>query len=105
MRLKLVQETKSITCEKSVRPVYILPRLENQNWEDVTSRLLDRVQGATKKNTSENLVLQRYAEIVPSVNRTAVIVYRKPLRAECVTSLRPWPATTPSMRMWVPTSS
>src|ERR1700683_2683426 len=25
MRLKLIQGTKSITCEKSVRPVYILP--------------------------------------------------------------------------------
>jgi hypothetical protein len=25
MRLKLVQGTKSITCEKSVRPVYIVP--------------------------------------------------------------------------------
>jgi hypothetical protein len=34
--------------------------------------VLDRVQGATKKNTLETLVLQRYAEIVPSVNRTAV---------------------------------
>ena len=27
-----------------------------------------------KKNTSETLVLQRYAEIVPSVNRTAVVL-------------------------------
>src|SRR5580692_8109476 len=91
--------------EKRSACVHCAPDWKTRIGEDVTSRLLDRVQGATKKNTSENLVLQRYAEIVPSVNRTAVIVYRKPLRAECVTSLRPWPATTPSMRMWVPTSS
>jgi hypothetical protein len=36
-------------------------------------RILNRVQGATKKNTSETLILQCYFEKIPSVNRTAVI--------------------------------
>jgi hypothetical protein len=51
----------------------LCPDWKTRIGEDVTSKILDRVQGATKKNTSETLVLQRYAEIVPSVNRTAVI--------------------------------
>jgi hypothetical protein len=33
MRLKLVQGTKSITCEKSVRPVYIVPPTEKPESE------------------------------------------------------------------------
>jgi hypothetical protein len=41
--------------------------------EDVTAKILGRVQIDTKKNTSETLILQRYFEIIPSVNRTAVI--------------------------------
>src|ERR1700693_5649411 len=49
------------------------PDWKTRIGEDVTSRILDRVQGATKKNTLETPVLQRYAEIVPSVNRTAVL--------------------------------
>ena len=40
--------------------------------EDVTAKILDRVQIDTKKNSSETLILQRYFEIIPSVNRTAV---------------------------------
>lgn len=59
--------------EKRSACVHCAPDWKTRIGEDVTSRILDRVQGATKKNTSETLVLQRYAEIVPSVNRTAVI--------------------------------
>jgi hypothetical protein len=40
--------------------------------EDVTLKILNRVQGATKKNTSETLIMQRYFEFIPSVNRTAM---------------------------------
>jgi hypothetical protein len=58
--------------EKRSACVHCAPDWKTRIGEDVTSRILDRVQGATKKNTSETLVLQRYAEIVPSVNRTAV---------------------------------
>src|SRR5215475_165233 len=58
--------------EKRSACVHRAPDWKTRIGEDVTSRILDRVQGATKKNTSETLVLQRYAEIVPSVNRTAV---------------------------------
>jgi ribosomal protein S24E len=53
------------------------PRLKNQNREDVTSRILNRAQGATKKYTSETLILQRYFEITPSVNRTGMGYTRK----------------------------
>jgi len=59
--------------EKRSACVHCAPDWKTRIGEDVTSRILDRVQGATKKNTLETLVLQRYAEIVPSVNRTAVI--------------------------------
>jgi hypothetical protein len=59
--------------EKRSACVHCAPDWKTRIGEDVTSRILDRVQGTTKKNTSETLVLQRYAEIVPSVNRTAVI--------------------------------
>jgi hypothetical protein len=59
--------------EKRSAGVHFAPNWKTRIGEDVTSRILDRVQGATKKNTSETLVLQRYAGIVPSVNRTAVI--------------------------------
>src|SRR5580704_13715897 len=59
--------------EKRSACVHFAPDWKTRIGEDVTSRILDRVQGATKKNTSETPVLQRYAEIVPSVNRTAVI--------------------------------
>src|SRR5499427_7171794 len=59
--------------EKRSACVHCAPDWKTRIGEDVTSRILDRVQGATKKNTSETLVLQRYAEILPSVNRTAVI--------------------------------
>jgi PHB de-polymerase C-terminus len=65
--------------EKRSACVHCAPDWKTRIGEDVTSRILDRVQGATKKNTSETLVRQRYAEIVPSVNRTAVI-------SQCVTS-------------------
>ena len=58
--------------EKRSACVHCAPDWKTRIGEDVTSRILDRVQGATKKNTSETLVLQRYAEILPSVNRTAV---------------------------------
>lgn len=58
--------------EKRSACVHCAPDWKTRIGEDVTSRILDRVQGATKKNTSETLVLQRYAEIVRSVNRTAV---------------------------------
>ena len=58
--------------EKRSACVHCAPDWKTRIGEDVTSRILDRVQGATKTNTSETLVLQRYAEIVPSVNRTAV---------------------------------
>src|SRR6202790_4569898 len=58
--------------EKRSACVHCAPDWKTRIGEDVTSRILDRVQGATKKNTSETTVLQRYAEIVPSVNRTAV---------------------------------
>jgi hypothetical protein len=61
--------------EKRSACVHCAPDWKTRIGEDVTSRILDRVQGATKKNTLETLVLQRYAEIVPSVNRTAVLVY------------------------------
>jgi hypothetical protein len=63
--------------EKRSACVHCAPDWKTRIGEDVTSRILDRVQGATKKNTSETLVLQRYAEIVPSVNRTAVISSRQ----------------------------
>jgi hypothetical protein len=63
--------------EKRSACVHCAPDWKTRIGEDVTSRILDRVQGATKKNTSETLVLQRYAEIVPSVNRTAVKKERK----------------------------
>src|SRR3974377_1986217 len=59
--------------EKRSACVHCAPDWKTRIGEDVTSRILDRVQGATKKNTSETLVLQRYAEILPSVNRTAVL--------------------------------
>jgi hypothetical protein len=59
--------------EKRSACVHCAPDWKTRIGEDVTSRILDRVQGATKKNTLETLVLQRYAEIVPSVNRTAVM--------------------------------
>jgi hypothetical protein len=59
--------------EKRSACVHCAPDWKTKIGEDVTSRILDRVQGATKKNTSETLVLQRYFEIVPSVNRTAVL--------------------------------
>src|SRR5580692_7049060 len=59
--------------EKRSACVHFAPDWKTRIGEDVTSRILDRVQGATKKNTSETLVLQRYCEIVPSVNRTAVL--------------------------------
>src|ERR1700687_4381618 len=60
--------------EKRSACVHFAPdwKTKTRIGENVTSRILDRVQGATKKNTSETPVLQRYAEIVPSVNRTAV---------------------------------
>jgi hypothetical protein len=58
--------------EKRSACVHFAPDWKTRIGEDVTSRLIDRVQDATKKNISENLVLQRYAEIVPSVNRTRV---------------------------------
>src|SRR6516165_6987714 len=60
--------------EKRSACIHCAPDWKARIKEDVTSRILDRVQGATKKNTSETLVLQRYAEIVPSVNRTAVVL-------------------------------
>src|SRR5271169_1726393 len=72
MRLKLVQGTKSITCEKSVRPVYIVPRLENQNRGRCYLQNSRSSSRCHQKNTSETPVLQRHAEFVPSVNRTAV---------------------------------
>jgi hypothetical protein len=59
--------------EKRSACVHRAPDWKTKIGEDVTSRILDRVQGATKKNASETPVLQRYVEIVPSVNRTAVI--------------------------------
>src|SRR5208282_2191187 len=58
--------------EKRSACVHCAPDWKTKIGEDVTSRSLDRVQGATKINTSETIVLQRYIEIVPSVNRTAV---------------------------------
>src|SRR6202142_745971 len=64
--------------EKRSACVHFAPDWKTTIGEDVTSRILDRVQGATKKNTSETLVLQRYAEIIPSVNRTAVTVTGNP---------------------------
>jgi hypothetical protein len=45
--------------------------------EDVTLKILNRVQGATKKNTSETLIMQRYFEFIPSVNRTAMMPFPK----------------------------
>src|SRR6516225_5194598 len=59
--------------EKRSACVHCAPDWKTRIGEDVTSRILDRVQGVTKNNTSETLVLQRYAEIVRSVNRTAVV--------------------------------
>jgi hypothetical protein len=59
--------------EKRSACVHCAPDWKTKIGEDVTLRILDRVQGATKKNTSETPVLQRYFEIVPSVNRTAVM--------------------------------
>jgi hypothetical protein len=61
--------------EKRSACVHFAPDWKTRMGEDVTSRILDRVQGATKQNTSETLVLPRYAEIVPSVNRTAVNLF------------------------------
>src|SRR3974390_3617567 len=61
--------------EKRSACVHCAPDWKTRIGEDVTSRILDRVQGATRKNTSEILVLQRYAEILPAVNRTAVTSY------------------------------
>jgi hypothetical protein len=58
--------------EKRSACVHCAPDWKTRIGEDVTSRILDRVQGATKKNTSETIVRQGYAEIVPSVNRIAV---------------------------------
>jgi len=63
--------------EKRSACVHCAPDWKTTIGEDVTSRSLDRVQGATKINTSETLDLQRYIEIVPSVNRTAVITDTK----------------------------
>jgi hypothetical protein len=63
--------------EKRSACVHCAPDWKTKIGEDVTLRILDRVQGATKKNTSETLVLQRYFEIVPAVNRTAVSQYTK----------------------------
>src|SRR6202050_789665 len=72
MRLKLVREQNQSLSRKAFGLCTFCPDWKTKIGEDVTSRLLDRVQGATKTNTSETLVLQRYFEIVPSVNRTAV---------------------------------
>src|SRR5271170_2233607 len=58
--------------EKRSACVHCAPDWKTKIGEYVTSRILDRVQGATKINASETLVLQRYFEIAPSVNRTAV---------------------------------
>src|ERR1700675_4957721 len=73
MRSKLVQGTKSITCENRVRPEYMaVPRLKNQNRVRSYRRNPNRVQVDTKKNAQETLMLQRYFTKSPSLNRTAV---------------------------------
>src|ERR1700692_1787684 len=73
MRSKLVQGTKSITCENRVRPEYMAaPRLKNQNRVRSYRRNPNRVQVDTKKNAQETLMLQRYFTKSPSLNRTAV---------------------------------
>src|SRR5277367_2927406 len=85
--------------EKRSACVHCAPDWKTKIGEYVTSRILDRVQGATKKNTSETLVLQRYAEIVPSVNRTAV-TRRRDTRspASPAAAPAPPPATPPHSR-------
>src|ERR1700687_15017 len=74
MRSKLVQGTKSITCENRVRPEYMAaPRLKNQNRVRSYRRNPNRGQVDTKKNAQETLMLQRYFTKSPSLNRTAVV--------------------------------
>src|SRR3954463_12134613 len=73
MRSKLVQGTKSITCEKRVRPKYMaVPRSKNQNRVRSYRRTPIRVQVDTKKNTPETLILQRYLTKSPALNRTVM---------------------------------
>src|SRR5271154_4238687 len=68
--------------EKRAACVHCAPDWKTKIGEYVTLRILDRVQGATKKTASETLVLQRYFEIVPSVNRTAVNRYAHEPRSD-----------------------
>src|ERR1700674_4030093 len=76
MRSKLVQGTKSITCEKRVRPEYMtVPRLKSQNRVRNYRQNPKPCSSRHQKNIQETLILQRYFTKSPSLNRTALIRY------------------------------
>src|ERR1035437_11087011 len=59
MRSKLVHGTKSMTCEKSVRPTCIeSPTGKTKIGEDVTVRIPTRLQIDTKNNAPKTPMLQ-----------------------------------------------
>jgi hypothetical protein len=53
------------------------PRLKNQNRVRRYRQNPNRAQVGTKKTTQETLMLQRHFTEPPSLNRTAVKMYRK----------------------------
>src|SRR6202158_5855402 len=78
MRSKLVQGTKSITCEKRVRPEYMtVPRLKSQNRVRNYRQNFKPCSSRHQKNTQETLMLQRHFTKSQSLNRTAVIIHPK----------------------------
>src|SRR5271169_3181869 len=74
MRSKLVQGTKSITCEKRVRPEYMaVPRLKSQNRVRNYRQKPKPCSSRHQKNTQETFILLRYLTKCPSLNRTVVM--------------------------------
>src|SRR6202795_2112837 len=74
IRSKLVQGTKSITCEKRVRPEYMaVPRLKNENRVRSYRQNPKPCSSRHQKNAQETLMLQRHFTKSQSLNRTAVL--------------------------------